>query len=60
MIITIIIITMIIIIIIIIIIIAYEAIKDSFPPLIAKCRKTSSFSMIICNSNLIGRQVTST
>ena len=39
---------------VIIIINAYETIKDNFPPSIAKCRKTSCFSMIIRNSNLIG------
>ena len=45
---------MIIMVIIIIIIIAYETIKDNFPPLIAKCRKASCFSLIIRNWNLIG------
>ena len=46
--------------IIIIITVAYETIKDNFPLLIAKCRKTGCFSLIIHNSNLISWQVTST
>ena len=44
----------------IIIIVAYETIKDNFPLLIAKCRKTGCFSLIIRNLNLISWQVTST